>query len=197
MPQLQYLLDLHREKGKYIPYHYHPCYELVFYREGGGTTRCFTPRNMPNSGQFLTYETPDLRDGEWEEISFDRNTLVIYPPYTYHDERHEGGGSILAFGFLPDDSHQIEKKVYRELPGDAAQLLHHIAREYGEKSKDHLAVIDHLIGLLFICLSRGEGKPGARPGLETVKNYMDNYFMTDITIAQLARSAYYYFAQTK
>lgn len=191
MPQLQFLLDLHREKGKYTPYHFHPCFELVYYREGSGITRCFTPRNIPQSGHFLTYETPDLRDGEWEEIPFERNTLVIYPPYTYHDERHEGQGSVLAFGFLPDGSYQMEKKLFRELPGEAVQLLQLIAREYEEKPKDHLAAIDHLIGLLFICLSRGEGKPATRPGLDTVKNYMDNYFMTDITIAQLARSAYY------
>ena len=191
MPQLQFLLDLHREKGKYTPYHYHPCYELVFYREGSGTTRCFTPRNMPSTGRFLTYETPELGDGDGEEIPFERNTLVIYPPYTYHDERHDGRGSVLAFGFLTDASQHMEKKVYRELPGEAVQLLQLIAREYGEKSKDHLTAINHLIGLLLICLSRAEGKHASHPGLDTVKNYMDNYFMTDITIAQLARSAYY------
>lgn len=191
MAQLQFLLDLHREKGKYIPYHYHPCYELVYYREGSGTTRCFTPQKMPDSGRFLTYETPDLRDGEWEQISFERNTLVIYPPYTYHDEMHDGSGGVLAFGFLPDIAEPVEKKVYRELPGDAVQLLQLIAREYGEKPKDHLLAINHLIGLLLICLSRAEGKHVTRPGLETVKNYMDNYFMTDITISQLAKSTYY------
>lgn len=191
MEQLQFLLDLHRADGAYIPYHYHHCYEMVYYQEGSGTSRCFTPRQTPHSERFLTYETPDLRDGEWEQISFERNTLVIYPPYTYHDEMHALGGGVLAFGFLADAVPPTGKNVYRELPSDAVQLLQLIAREYAEKPKDHLTAINHLIGLLRICLSRADGKHVTRPGLETVKNYMDNYFMTDITISQLAKSTYY------
>lgn len=191
MEQLQFLLDLHRADGAYIPYHYHHCYEMVYYQEGSGTSRCFTPRQTPHSERFLTYETPDLRDGEWEQISFERNTLVIYPPYTYHDEMHALGGGVLAFGFLADAVPPTGKNVYRELPSDAVQLLQLIAREYAEKPKDHLTAINHLIGLLLICLSRADGKHVTRPGLETVKNYMDNYFMTDITISQLAKSTYY------
>lgn len=191
MAQLEFLLDLHRADGVYIPYHYHHCYEMVYYWEGSGTSRCFTPREIPQSERFLTYETPDFKDGEWEEISFDKNTLVIHPPYTYHDEMHTLGGGVLAFGFFGDTDPPTKKNVYRELPADAVQLLQHIAREYAEKPKDHLQAINHLIGLLLISLSRADSKHVARPGLETVKNYMDNYFMTDITISQLAKSTYY------
>jgi len=191
MAHLEFLLDLHRTDGAYIPYHYHHCYEMVFYWEGSGTSRCFTPRETPKSERFLTYETPDFQDGEWEEITFEKNTLVIYPPYTYHDESHTLGGGVLAFGFSSETMPPGEKKVYKALSSDAVQLLQHIAREYEEKPKDHLPAIDHLIGLLLIFLSRTDNKHVTRPGLETVKNYMDNYFMTDITISQLAKSTYY------
>ena len=190
MAQLQFLLDVHRREGAYIPYHYHNCWEMVYYREGSGATCRFTPRKTPHSRQNSTYETPDLREGEWEQIPFQGNTLVIYPPYTYHDEVHREAGDVLAFGFRGDGG-RIKSHTYRELPQDAVQLLQQIAREFCEKPKDHLTAIGHLIDLLMICLSRTEDTQMSRPGLETVKNYMDNYYMTDITVSQLAKSTYY------
>jgi AraC family transcriptional activator of pobA len=191
MAQLQFLLDVNRKEGAYIPYHYHHCCEMVYYREGSGTTCCFTPRQTPHSERVSTYETPDFRDGEKEEIPFERNTLVIYPPYTYHDEVHREMGDVLAFGFFADATALTGISTYRELPPDAVQLLQSIAREYAGKPRDYLPAINHLIDLLLICLSRADNKQVSRPGLETVKNYMDNYFMTDITISQLAKSTYY------
>lgn len=192
MAKLQYLLDVYRLDGNYIPYHYHPCYEFIFYYSGRGTNNFVLSEEAPSRQEHFIFERPDASPENTQELSFNRNTLFFYEPHSYHNETHEKGGDVLAIGFLSDTPVELGQMVYTDLPPEIVQHLQMIAKEHREKSEGYVNAINAMIDLLIVYLSRIESKRENRqPGLETLKNYIDNYFMTDIKVADLAKTSFY------
>lgn len=99
---------------------------------------------------------------------------------------------MLAFGFLSDASVNLGQKDWEDLPPEIVSHIHLIAREYREKKEGYLEAIGAMVDLLLIYLSRIGSTQSARPQeLETAKNYIDNYYMTDIKVADLAKNTFY------
>lgn len=192
MAQMQYLLDIYRPDGNFVPFHYHPCYEFVFYFEGKGTNSFVTSAEQPSSKEHFIFERPETSANSTQELSFERNTLLFYKPHSYHSETHQKGGGVLAIGFLPDTPIPLERMVYTDLPPEIIQHLQLIVKEYREKNEGYQNAINAMIDLLLVYLFRAERKRSLRqPGIETLKNYIDNYFMTDIKVSDLAKSSFY------
>lgn len=192
MAQLQYLLNVQRADGNYIPYHYHPCYEVVFYSNGRGGSHYVPAVKAPKNNEFFAFEEPTDIPEDIQEFAFEKNSLLFYEPYTYHDETHVKGGRILAFGFVTDTPVELTKHVYDDLSEECMQYIHMIAGEYAVRKVGYMNAINALLELLLIELSRLEGKKNTtQKSLETVKNYIDNYYMTNIRIVDLAESCFY------
>lgn len=192
MAQLQYLLDVYRPDGNYVPYHYHPCYEFVFYCNGRGTNHYVLSSEGAYRQEYFIFERPAASPENSQEMAFNRNTLFCYKPHSYHDESHKMGGDVLAIGFLSDKPVELGQMVYTDLQPEIVQHLQMIAKEHREKNEGYLNAINAMIDLLIVYLSRIESKQRNRqPSLETLKNYIDNYFMTDIKVADLAKTSFY------
>lgn len=192
MARLQYFLDVYRPDGNYIPFHYHPCYEIVLYCDGMGTNHFVMSEETPSRQEHFIFERPASSPENTQELSFERNTLFFYEPHSYHNETHEKGGNVLAIGFLSDTPVILGQMVYSDVPPEIVQHLQMIAKEHRDKNEGYLDAINAMIDLLIVYLSRIESKRGIRqPSLETLKNYIDNYFMTDIKVADLAKTSFY------
>lgn len=192
MAQLQYFLDVHRPDGNYIPFHYHPCYEFVFYCSGEGSNHYVMSSELTSRQEHFIFERPDSAPENMQELSFNRNTLFFYQPHSYHNETHKKGGDVLAVGFLSDKPVELTQMVYSDLPAEIVQHIFLIAKEHREKTEGYIEAINAMIELLIVYLSRIESKRSIRqPSLETMKNYIDNYYMTDIKVADLAKTSFY------
>lgn len=192
MAKLQYLLNIQRSDGNYIPYHYHPCYEIVFYGGGCGVSKCVSNEKKTQGDNFIEFEELSVACEEIQELRFEKNSLLFYEPYTYHDELHTTGGRIMAIGFVTDTPLSLTKYQYYKLSDDCIRYIHTIAGEYAVRKKHHMKAIDALLELLLIELERmnaAENIP--QKNFESVKNYIDNYYMTNIKIKELAESYFY------
>lgn len=192
MAHLEYVLDLYRPEDIYIPYHYHYCYEIVFYANGNGFSNWNPTTKAPYSDEFFNFIQADDTTKELVHLPFEKNSMIFYPPYTFHDEKHIKGGDIFAIGFLTDEALDLDKSIYHELPIEIVNYIQLIAQEYRRKREGYLTAINSLIDLLIIELSRMEKKQEkVQTSLETVKKYIDNYYMTDIKVADIAKMSFY------
>ncbi len=192
MVQLQYLLNVERPDGNYFPYHYHPCYEIIFYSSGSGSSNYGLCVDSPLQNKFFIFENPPDVQKNMQEISFWQNSLFFYEPYTYHNEKHIQGGRVMVLGFLADSPIKLARHAYHNLTEEAKQYIQRIAGEYAIKKPDYMEAINALLELLIVELKRmNDVKDESQKSLELAKNYIENYYMTKIKIEDIAESCHY------
>lgn len=189
MAKFQFVLDCFRKRGTVIPPHFHDYCELVYYFGGKGRSDYRQNDVMPyKSGEFLVpYERAFSTD---KHFRFDDNAVVFYKPYTVHNEIHEKDCNILAVGFYPTRDILPESCIFHSVSEKIADLFAKIRLEYSEKKKNFALAIDGLTDEILCELTRSE--PNSTPevsSLHYVKIYIDNYYMTDVTVAFLADMA--------
>lgn len=190
MATFQFLLDCPREKGTVIPPHFHDYYELVCYYGGKGHSDYRPADKMPyKRGEFLTfYERPFSSNGSFR---FDDNSIILYKPYTIHNEVHEKDCNVIAFGFTLNRDVKLDNAIFHSPSHEISDTIAAIRREYNEKKNNFELAADGLIDVLLCELTRldsASAKSATSP-LHYVKIYLDNYYMTDVTVTELAAMA--------
>ncbi len=189
MENFKFIIYEDREANFFVPPHYHDYYELVYYYD------C--------SGEYFSQKIDDLRSEEDyflksysgpgfthpDCIEFKDRTIILTPPYTVHSEKHKKKGKILAFGFLPDPRVSLPENFAADSSAQLHAFLSDILTEFKEKKSNWQIALDNLLGLLCIELSRHKKPIQSANTLLYVKNFIDNYYMTNITTARLAAMA--------
>ena len=128
MATFQFMLDCPREKGTVIPPHFHDYYELVCYYGGKGRSDYRPADKMPcRSGEFLTfYERPFSSNGSFR---FDDNSIILYKPYTIHNEVHEKDCNVIAFGFTLNRDVKLDNAIFHSPSHEIPDTIAAIRRE--------------------------------------------------------------------
>ncbi len=156
-----------------IPFHTHKCYELVYYYTGKG--HCLI--------------------GE-QEFSYERNHYVVIPPHTKHNDVHEENCKILCIGFTLDrEEGEIPAGSYADENRNVMNYLKFVSAEFKDRREDFVSVISNLLGNVIVeikrtssCLDKASPHQDV---LEQAINYINEYFLTEITPEQLANITNY------
>lgn len=183
-------VGLSARKGTVIPPHFHDYYELVCYYGGKGHSDYRPADKMPyKRGEFLTfYERPFSSNGSFR---FDDNSIILYKPYTIHNEVHEKDCNFIAFGFTLNRDVKLDNAIFHSPSHEISDTIAAIRRECNEKKNNFELAADGLIDVLLCQLTRldsASAKSATSP-LHYVKIYLDNYYMTDVTVTELAAMA--------
>ncbi|OPA80405.1 AraC family transcriptional regulator [Paenibacillus selenitireducens] len=174
MDFLDFLFYTRRNNDRYIPYHSHACYELVYYFGGSGTTRI----------------------GSKEYQFWDRMVALISPG-TIHDERHNEGGEVLFIGFHSDNSflHNMNTVIQDDTDNHLQQLILRMHEEFTGKKQGYAEMLNLMTGELVIHIQRltDRRKSAELTGdqLQYIRNYMDEHYRGKISIESLARMSGY------
>ena len=156
-----------------IPFHSHKCYELVYYFAGKGV--CYI-------------------DGR--EFPYEANDCVIVPPNASHNDIHSETSSMICIGFTIDhDDGDLPALVHADKADSIRPLLERIDGEIAQKPENFIAVVNALMEIIIIELKRGDHhaapSPSQRAMLDNAINYINEYYLTDISVQQLADMSNY------
>lgn len=156
-----------RAKQEFIGPHYHPCYEIVYYVNGHGTTRI---------GQ--------------EEYSFSSGDYAIIAPCTVHEERATSQLNVMFTGLISSDSPQLVEGVYRDAPSrPILHLLHKLDFELQNKRSMYKQMLNTIASELFIELFRthpSEETDDRGDIIRYAQAYMDEYSLQRVDLQSLA-----------
>ncbi|WNR42739.1 helix-turn-helix domain-containing protein [Paenibacillus roseipurpureus] len=166
--QFSFLLQTTREQHACIAPHQHQCYELVYYREGLGTTRVGD----------VTYQFHD-------------STFTVIKPHTRHDERHEFDTNVICIGFqMNAGTYALREGLYLDqLDSPILPLLQAMRMEMQHKRSYYAAKLNHLVGELIIELLRYDTFSSTNPTIDKLiyaKNYIDENVSHPISVETLA-----------
>ncbi|MDR1094220.1 MAG: helix-turn-helix domain-containing protein [Clostridiales bacterium] len=155
-----------------IPAHAHDCYEFVYYRDGQGESRY----------------------GDGQTFFFDKDSYILYPPNTPHDEKHYGFGRIVAAGFeLTDERLRLGVSGFTAHNPYIDSLIQKIGREFYAKDFCYEEVIGGLLYELVVRIARDVKtvKLNTPTAINYMVSYLDEYFMAKIDLDELASSLGY------
>jgi AraC family transcriptional activator of pobA len=157
-----------------IPFHSHKCYELVYYNTGSG--HC-------------------LIDGT--SFSYEKNEFVLIPPDCTHNDIHGDKCKLICIGFtLSSKEDFLAKGTYRDENKNVSTYLKIISQEFKDKQEDYISTINCCIENIITEIKRKQSFPQSRTSthqatLDQTINYINEYFLSDISGEQLAIIANY------
>ena len=156
----------------FIRFHSHKCYELVYYFSG--------------SGSFF------VNDVRYE---YTDKTCVLIPPNAVHNDRHASDCSLACIGFTVGEECPDLPVLLDDKKGEIAYYVNAITNEFTEKKKDYVAVIRALMLCIFTLFRRqvdsGSAKDAKKDLITRAIEYIDEYYLTDITSEQLSAVSNY------
>lgn len=171
--ELLYLFVRKYKPNREILNHSHNAYEFVYYFNGKGD--CIL---------------------ENENSSFDKDTYAIITPNTNHSETHKGTGHIFAMGFTSESDLGLNNQVFNGFNPNIYSLVQKIKLEFIKKDEFYEDVIRSLLKELTIYLKRSQknltsNKLYANKDISFAVTYLNEYFMTEIDLEELASSTGY------
>ena len=163
--------DQHNYK---IPFHSHKCYELVYYLSGEGNSR--------------------INNKKYE---YQENYCVIIPPEYSHNDMHKTNCSLICVGFtIENHNFPVLQGSFPDANGEIRTSLLEIDKEFKEQQNDFMDIINNLLKNILLKIKRISGVQPQRissheSSLYQALNYINEYFLTDITCEQLARISQY------
>lgn len=171
--RLNFLFVRKYNKNRQISTHSHDAYEFVYYLDGKGSTTC--------AGQ---------------TFNFYKDSFMIIPPNTEHSESHVGRGHILAIGFDSDKELNLDNEMYNGFDPKIYSIIQKMKIEFIKKEDFYEEIMATLLSELMLYLKRSQKK--LNNPKSTIKNdisfavsYLNEYFMTDINLDELAQSTGY------
>ena len=157
-----------------VPFHSHKCYELVYYYSGKGYCRI-----------------------ENKKYNYEIGTFVVIPPDSTHNDVHKSDCELACIGFsLENNEFTLSPGNYSDPSGKIGRYLAEIDVEFKERQTDFMEVIGNLLKNVLYEIKRESGNHPERSTihediLHQVLNYIDEYFLTDISPEQLATISQY------
>ena len=126
---------------------------------------------------------------------FGNNDLLLYPPNTIHDERHNAPCELIAVGFEESDFPlDFPAQHLNDFDLSARRIFEKIKEEYHNRDfMYHRAIEAQLITLLVNTFRSHGMKPQMEQfaPIEYALGYINEYFATEINLEQIASSANY------
>ena len=157
-----------------VSFHSHKCYELVYYFSGNGYCR-------------IGNRKYDYKEKE----------CVIIPPDLPHNDVHKTDCNLACIGFtIEDKDFPVLQGCFSDLNGKIRAYLLEIDAEFKERKPDFMEIIGNLFKNVLFELKRASGahpdhSNGQEDIIRQVLNYIDEYFLTDISREQLAAISQY------
>lgn len=183
-------------KAAKVSYHFHNYYEFVYYFHAAGQSKYF-PANFVNTPSearpTVFYNKSVLNDPD--VFRFSDMSYTILPPYMVHDEEHEReDADVVAIVFSVEGEPQLRfppllklDAGYKILP-----LVQRMLKEYQRKDLYYEQVLADIMHEILILVARDDGSGSATTSpMHFAKTYLDEYFMTDVDLENLARSSGY------
>ena len=188
-----------------VDFHIHDCYEFVYYHKGTGQilTKNKLDASKKDGGFFLKSKLLKDRDIVKESImylptlsacqkndtvieTFSPNTYCIYEPFVPHAEKHASAPVITTIGFTITDEPAPHPAKYNDVFGEVESMLKKIKDEYFDNKSLFLEAISHYFSIVLLLAKRSvnDNLPQNFPSLEYAKNYIDQYFTTEINFTE-------------
>lgn len=156
-----------------VPIHSHTCYELVYYYSSGGFTNI--------NGKKYYYKPGDF---------------IIIPPLAHHDDHSNDETEIICIGFYYDDiEFKLAEGVYSDSQGKIKNLLENLLLEIQEKKNHYSYAANLLLKQILIEINRFllpvNSEAGQHDSIMIAIRYIEQYFLTEIDMQQLAKIAQY------
>lgn len=156
------------EENFVSPLHSHTCFELIYYYSSGGYTNI--------NGKKYEYQPGDF---------------IIIPPLAHHDDYTFHETDIICIGFYYDNAEfTLEGGSYKDKSGQIRSLLEMLIDEVQKKNNHYAYFVNILLKQILIVIHRMVQSINAEAGnheqLKLLLNYIDQYYLTDINLDQLA-----------
>lgn len=169
----EYLLKKTNDDNQKVPFHSHTCFELVYYNSGDGIT-------LINGTRF----------------PYRANDIVIIEPGAQHNDLTKEKSDVVCIGFSYDNGEfPLKNGVYHDKNKRIQKLINCLIAEMREKQvyfdffcNTLIAQILVEIGRLVLPVSPDAVKDDC---INQVLKYIDQYFLTEISVEQLAQMANY------
>ena len=172
-----------------VPPHTHNCFELVFYIDCESRIGYITIPDNESSNLFnfskRFNETPNT-------ITCTKNSFVLVPPKTLHNEYHLSSGKVVAIGFRASkDFDQLIEELPLLTPINGWYelfiLISEIENELSSHSSFSKQMLDALLMKMIIMIHRKSSNTKTQDyNFNYVKEFVDQYFLTKINVKELA-----------
>ena len=159
-----------RKKNCTIPDHIHTNYEFVYFFSGEGT---------------IIFDK--------EEHKFKQGTYYIMRPGTIHSEHHEITGTSLVVWFQPPKDVEIQNFIQNDQKLNLLPEVLRIKNEIERQAYGYKEMVDLLTKEISLSISRQQHtkKSDYIHDIQGSIDYIDEYFMTQIKISELANDCSY------
>ena len=159
-------------KNNFVPDHFHPYYELIYYVSGSGYG-------------YIGNNRYDFRNGQ----------IIIVPPFVKHSEKTTKDSIVYVISFKCDGlDHNIVNTMIEDYEDN--RLLNQIIeikKEKDEEKQHFYEKMAFMFGNLIIDLIRTQdvSQKTDKVDIIVVKNYLDNHFLDDIDYEYLSSKVFY------
>ena len=185
--KFKYLIKNSLPKNVKVPPHAHNCYEFIFYVSAEGKIQ-YNSDHRSSSKENLTY-TP-FSGKTIKSVPFADKSFIIIPPDIVHNEINRKKSSVVAIGF---DAEGEEKKLIEGLmlksfddTFNIQSAVDEILKEFFEAPTHSGLMIETLITQILIRISRLTLKSNEQVDFNFIRQYLDEYYMTDVDVDALS-----------
>lgn len=156
--------------------HSHPCYELVYYRQGSGVV----------SFNKKKYE-------------FEKDTFIVCSPEAKHIEQGAQGTDVLYIGFTLPDGPQLPEGLFKEANYGILEYLEKIHYEIKHWKPHSYEIVSHFVAIIALKLINSYEYDKERimnHDFDNIVGYISTNFKNNINtkdLAELAGYSYDYF----
>ena len=171
MISLEYVWIRNYETSRTIAVHQHSCFEFIYYLKG--------------SGKGFYADT---------DYSYEAGTFVLLRPNTQHGETHETLTSMISIGFqVQNFFEEPQNCVLKSENSVFFDTVQNIRHELKNKLPFYKQKIEILLELLLTEILRATSgsEPEKKNSLDYTISYIKEYFMANLDLHQLAKSAGY------
>lgn len=203
MIKVRFLNFIHYSTPIAVNMHYHDCYEFVYYHNGTGTFQ-YAEEGIEKKDNSLLLISKAAKDMDKERITytnsslsqnmqtvnFQPHTYAIFKPFVYHSETHVTTPRVTTIGFSVDDETDIPN-IAKIDTLNLEKLIDKIYAEYTNKPYLYLAAISNLTESILIKALRDSDASSKTVSLDYAKNYIEQYYTSNIDVRELAYSCGY------
>ena len=165
---LSFCIKQEYKKNYFIQNHTHPCYELVYYVKGEGTTTV----------------------GD-KVYSFAPGSFIITEPNQIHKESSDKPVTVKFIGFTTDDE-PLTPGIYSDLNGIISRTIDEILEEIENKQAQYQTMLNILARKIIISVLRlSPERYYTKTSFEYIQNYIKMNANKNTTIQQLAKDLNY------
>lgn len=190
--KFKYLIKNSLPKNVKVPPHAHNCYELIFYVSAEGEIQ-YNSDARSSSKETLTY-TP-FSGKTIKSVPFTDKSFIIIPPDIVHNEVNRKKSSVVAIGFDAEGEERnlIESLMLKSFDDtlNVQSAVDEILEEFFDSPNHSELMIETIITQILIRISRMTLKSNEQVNFNFIRQYLDEYYMTDVDVDTLSEQIGY------